>query len=65
MPKGGEVSGGRKAKFEKVMAEFAAGTLRSSSGQKVTDRAQALAIARSVSVREGKRGKGLRKRKSA
>ena len=32
-------------KFEKVMSEFKAGTLRSSSGELVTDRKQALAIA--------------------
>lgn len=34
-------------KIEKVMAEFKAGTLRSSSGELVTSRDQALAIAMS------------------
>ncbi len=34
-----------KGKIHKVMAEFAAGTLRSSSGEKVTSREQAVAIA--------------------
>lgn len=33
-------------KFEKVMQEFAAGKLKSSSGKLVTSREQALAIAR-------------------
>jgi hypothetical protein len=37
---------GRK-KVEKVMHEFKKGTLRSSSGQKVTNRKQAIAIAMS------------------
>lgn len=40
-------------KVEKVLHEFKAGTLRSSSGQKVTSKAQALAIALS----EARRGK--------
>jgi len=35
----------RKRKIDKVMAEFKAGTLKSSTGAKVTDRKQALAIA--------------------
>ena len=34
-----------KDKVEKVMSEFKAGKLRSSSGKKVTSRKQALAIA--------------------
>jgi len=34
-------------KFSKVMREFYAGTLKSSSGQKVTSRQQAIAIAAS------------------
>lgn len=34
-----------KHKFHRVMSEFAQGRLRSSSGEKVTDRSQALAIA--------------------
>lgn len=37
----------KEAKFQKVMDEFKNGTLRSSSGEVVTDRAQALAIAAS------------------
>jgi hypothetical protein len=32
-------------KVEKVMSEYPAGTLKSSSGQKVTNRKQAIAIA--------------------
>jgi hypothetical protein len=32
-------------KVEKVMSEYSAGTLKSSSGQKVTNRKQAIAIA--------------------
>jgi|688.fasta_scaffold2060153_1 hypothetical protein len=36
-------------KFAKVMREFYAGTLKSSSGKKVTTRAQAAAIAASES----------------
>ena len=32
-------------KVEKVMSEYAAGTLKSSSGRKVTSRKQAIAIA--------------------
>ena len=34
-----------KEKFHKVMSEHAAGKLKSSSGDKVTDQAQAVAIA--------------------
>lgn len=41
----------RKNKIEKVMHEFKSGTLKSSSGQKVTDRKQAIAIAISESRR--------------
>jgi hypothetical protein len=44
-----------KDKFDTVMAEFARGTLYSGSGEKVTDRNQALAIAFSES--------GLRRKK--
>jgi len=43
-----------KGKVEKVMHEFKAGTLRSSSGQVVRKRAQALAIALSEQRRRGK-----------
>jgi hypothetical protein len=39
----------QQSKFEKVMREFYAGTLKSSSGAKVTSRAQAMAIAASES----------------
>jgi len=35
----------RKAKMHKVMKEFKDGTLKSSNGEKVTDRKQAIAIA--------------------
>jgi len=34
----------KKNKVEKVMSEFKAGTLKSSSGKKVTSRKQAVAI---------------------
>jgi hypothetical protein len=46
---------GRKAskKVEKVMREKKRGTLRSSSGQKVTSRKQAIAIGLSEARREG------------
>lgn len=37
----------RQAKVEKVMGEFKRGKLKSSSGKKVTDRDQAVAIAMS------------------
>lgn len=43
-------------KIRKVMSEFRRGTLRSSSGQKVTSRMQALAIALS----EQRRARGRR-----
>ena len=39
----------KQSKFEYVMKEFAAGRLKSSSGRKVTTRAQAMAIAASES----------------
>jgi len=35
----------KKTKVEKVMSEFKAGTLKSSSGKKVSSRDQAIAIA--------------------
>lgn len=38
-------------KFEKVMREFEAGTLKSSSGELVTSRKQAMAIAQSEQER--------------
>lgn len=48
---------GKTAKVERVMHEFKTGALRSSSGQKVTSRAQAEAIAMSES------GQSKRKRR--
>lgn len=53
MPKKGQ------AKVHKVMHEYKAGTLKSSSGRKVTSRKQAIAIAMSEA---GKSRKGGRKR---
>ncbi len=51
-------------KVRKVMHEFKAGTLRSSSGQKVTKRDQAVAIAMSEARRgEARRGRKGRKKK--
>jgi len=43
----------QKRKFSRVMGEYAKGKLRSSSGQKVTDKDQALAIAFSEARRAG------------
>jgi hypothetical protein len=52
-----EVEKGRKrAKVHKVMGEYKRGTLRSSSGQKVTTRDQAVAIAMSEARHYGKKG---------
>lgn len=48
-------------KLDKVFREFKAGTLKSSSGQPVTNRRQAIAIALSEKARAGrwrKKGKG-------
>lgn len=47
------------AKFKKVMDEFGAGKLKSSSGQKITNQKQAVAIAYSVQERAMRR-KGKR-----
>lgn len=47
-------------KVEKVMGEYKAGTLKSSSGQKVTSRKQAIAIGLSEQRAQRKRG-GLMK----
>lgn len=54
LEKGGSLykSGGKISKFAKVMREFKAGTLKSSSGDPVTDKRQALAIAFSESRKE-------------
>lgn len=46
----------KKSKVEKAMGEFKRGTLRSSSGKKVTSRKQAIAIGLSEQQR-AKRGK--------
>jgi hypothetical protein len=58
MPKG-------EHKIGKVMGEFKAGTLRSSSGKKVTSRKQAIAIslseAREAGAKIPKRGSKLRR----
>ncbi len=43
----------KKTKVHKVLSEFKAGTLKSSSGKKVRSRKQAIAIA----ISEAKRGK--------
>ena len=43
-------------KVEKVMSEYKAGTLKSSSGQKVTSRKQAIAIGLSEQRAARKRG---------
>jgi hypothetical protein len=45
-------------KVEKVMGEYKAGTLKSSSGSKVTNRKQAIAIAMSEQERSRKARKG-------
>ncbi len=50
-------------KLRKVMGEYKAGTLKSSSGDKVTSRDQAIAIALSEQERS-KRKRGLMKDKS-
>ena len=42
MPKGKKA---KQAKIRKVLKEFKAGTLKSSSGEKITDRRRAIAIA--------------------
>ena len=46
---------GKKRKMHKVMSEHKAGTLRSSSGKKVTSRKQAVAIGLSESGQSNKR----------
>lgn len=45
----------RKAKIEKVLHEYKSGVLRSSSGDKVKKRDQAIAIAISEAKRAGKK----------
>lgn len=53
--KGGAIKGPKKV--EKVMREFKAGKLKSSSGQKVTNPKQAIAIGLSEAGMSKKRGK--------
>ena len=52
-----------KSKIHKVMAEYEAGTLRSSSGDKVTNREQAIAIALSEEREAGANIPKKKKRK--
>lgn len=54
LEKGGSLykDGGKVSKFAKVMREFKAGSLRSGSGELVTDKRQALAIAFAESRKE-------------
>lgn len=54
---------GKRRKVGKVMGEFKRGTLRSSSGHKVTKRSQAQAIAMSESGQTKPKPKRKRKRK--
>lgn len=49
-----DLSPRQRRKFLRVLREFAEGRLRSSSGEKVTSREQALAIAFSEADRVGK-----------
>lgn len=51
----------RPYKVHKVMEEFKSGTLKSSSGQKVTERSQAVAIAMSEAGMTKKKLKKKRK----
>jgi hypothetical protein len=44
-----------RSKIQKVMHEYKSGSLKSSSGQKVTDRSQAIAIALSEARRAKKK----------
>jgi hypothetical protein len=53
--KGGKING--QAKVGKVMSEFKAGKLKSSSGKKVTNPKQAIAIGLSEAGMAKKRGK--------
>ncbi len=47
----------KRAKVGKVMHEYKAGTLKSGSGAKVTNRGQAIAIALSEAGKSKKKGK--------
>ena len=53
----------KQTKFEYVMKEFKEGKLKSSSGRKVTSRAQAIAIAASESGMRKKKEEGKKRRK--
>jgi len=53
----------KQNKFEYVMKEFKEGKLKSSSGRKVTSRAQAIAIAASESGMRKKKEEDKKKRK--
>jgi hypothetical protein len=53
MPK--KAAGKGKAKVEKVMHEYKEGTLKSGSGQKVSSRKQAVAVALSEARKAGAR----------
>lgn len=53
----------QQAKFGRVMREFYSGKLKSSSGAKVTTRAQAIAIAASESGMKQKKPKPSSKKK--
>ncbi len=53
----------QQSKFGKVMREFYDGKLKSSSGAKVTTRAQAMAIAASESGMKQKKRKSASKKK--
>lgn len=52
-------------KVKKVMEEFKKGTLRSSSGRKVTSRKQAIAIALSEDRRAHRRGTSSSRKKTS
>jgi len=47
----------KEKKIKKVMEEYSSGSLKSSSGQKVTDKSQALAIGYSEARRAGEKVK--------
>jgi len=53
-----KLMGIKQGKMQKVMHEFKAGTLKSSSGQKVTNRKQAIAIGMSEGAAAIKKKRG-------
>ncbi len=60
----GKATAKQEAKVHKVMSEFKAGTLKSSSGGKVTSRSQAIAIAmHSAGLARDNPGHGAKKKK--